>query len=117
MLAEAMAKLQAEIDGSNNNPYVQYIGQYLLTHLKSNPHDAERIMDADKTLAKSLVHTKNIAEKKKVGNVAMLTDEEVHLCILQYFGIVSTAAPYQAAPMPVNTVSSAGFSVNLDDYL
>ena len=52
----AITKLKSEMDANENNSYIQ----------------VEKIMAADKTIAKSLDAMKKEAEKKKVGNCAVL---------------------------------------------
>ena len=76
MLKNAISKIQSEMDKNVNNPYVQVVGGFLLQHLKSNPESSEKIMAADKTIAKSLDEMRKAAEKKRVGNCAVLTDQE-----------------------------------------
>lgn len=84
MQAEAIAKLQSEINGSNN-PAVQAIGQFLLQHLEQHPEDAGCILNTDKTILKSLEAMRKVAEKKKVGNMAVLSDSEGFAIVLNYF--------------------------------
>lgn len=107
MSTEARAKLQAEIAGSNN-PAVQAIGQFLLQHLEQNQDDAGSILHADKTIAKSLDAMRKAAEKKKVGNVAVLTDAEGFAIVLDYFKKETPAAEARKpAATPVNKTSTA----------
>jgi len=119
---EAVLKLKNEIEQSKNNPYVQVVGSFLLSHLESNHQDAEKIMTADKTITKSLDEMQKAAAKKKVGNCAVLTDQEGFAVVLQYFGIgsaVTILAPV-AAPIVEPTLkqkSKVDFDVNLDDFL
>lgn len=82
----AIKKIQEEME-KNNNPYIQAIGTFLLQHLKTNPVAADKIMTAEKTILKSLDEMKKVAEKKKVGNCAVLTDQEGFEIVLKYFGI------------------------------
>lgn len=113
MLEEAKVKLQAEMDATKKDAYVQYIGTFLMAHLDKNYGDAEHILATDKTIAKSLENMKKEAGKKRVGNMAMLTPEEGHTCVLQYFGIGNAPASFLIAP----TAPAAAFSTSLDDYL
>ena len=72
MYQDAVSKLNAEIEKNKNNPYIQVVGQYLLQHIASNPGDAEKIMNKDKTVAKSLEEMRSQASKKesrKYGDV------------------------------------------------
>jgi len=122
MYQEAVLKLKNEIEQNKNNPYIQVVGNFLLGHLESNHQDAEKIMTADKTIVKSLDEMRNVASKKKVGNCAVLTDQEGFAVVLQYFGIgsaVTILAPV-AAPIVEPTLkqkSKVDFDVNLNDFL
>lgn len=91
MQAEAIAKLQSEIS-SSDNPAVQAIGQFLLQHLEQNPGDASSILKTDKTIIKSLEAMRKVAEKKKVGNMAVLSDSEGFAIVLNYFKGEESAA-------------------------
>ena len=90
MLDKAIEKIKAEIDGSKINPYVQVVGDFLLQHLQANPSNAEKIIQEGKTIGQSLNEMKKAAEKKKVGNCAVLTDQEGFGIVLKYFGIESS---------------------------
>jgi hypothetical protein len=120
VLSDAKAKLKAEIEASKSNPYVQVVGQFLLQHLDANPEAAEKVLAADKTIAKSLDEMKKAAEKKKVGNCAVLTDQEGFVVVLKYFGI--DGAPTEVTtniPQPVVPESKPndGFDIKLEDLL
>jgi hypothetical protein len=90
MIKEASSKIESEMLGKKDNPCIQVVGGFLLKHLDSNPQDAEKILKKDKDIAKSLDEMRKAAEKKKVGNVAVLTDEEGFKIVLEYFGIGAT---------------------------
>lgn len=123
MQAEAIAKLQSEMDGNKNNHYIQVVGAFLLRHLEANPQDADKIMTADKSIAKSLDIMKEEARKKQSGGVAVLSDAEGFAIVLRYFGIESSPAaaaapvtpPVVATPAPTSAASD--FDVKLDDFL
>ncbi len=121
MLKDAISKIQSEMDKATNNPYAQAVGGFLLQYLETNPGSAEKILTPDKTIAKSLTAMRSEAEKKKVGNCAVLTDAEGFAVVLKYFGIegqVNTPAP--AAPRPATAVpapAAADFDVRLEDLL
>lgn len=86
MIEKAIKKINDEIK-KENNPYVKVIGQYLLGIVKNNEDAAEKILAEDKTIMKSLDEMRKEAEKVKVGNMAMLSDEEGFAIVLKYFGI------------------------------
>ncbi|MBY0054112.1 hypothetical protein H7K32_21095 [Brevibacillus agri] len=126
MKVDAIAKIKAEMDGNKSNPYIKLVGDFLLGHIEITPGAAEKIMAADKTIAKSLDAMKAEARKKQHNGMAMLTDVEGFAIVLKYFGIegqpVAVATP--AVPMPASTTNAAslkpvvpGFDVKLDDFL
>lgn len=125
MKADAIAKLKAEMDGNKNNPYIKVVGEFLLGHLEADPGAAEKIMAADKTIAKSLEAMKAEARKKQHNGMAMLTDAEGFAIVLKYFGIEgapAAATPAAPASPPVRTVPEAkpaapDFDVKLEDFL
>ena len=117
MLEQAIKKLETEIEQNNNNSYIRVVGDYLLQHLIANPNSAEKIMAEGKTVAKSLDEMRKAAEKKKVGNCAVLTDQEGFAVVLKYYGI-EAASTMATAPAPAaKKAPAAGFNVNLDDLL
>jgi len=84
MLDKAIKKINDEIE-KEKNPYVKVIGEYLLKVIADNEGAAEKILEADKTIMKSLEAMRKAAEKNKVGNMAMLSDEEGFAIVLKYF--------------------------------
>lgn len=104
MLTDAIKKLEAEM-ASNTNPYIQAVGAFLVDHLNKSPKDAEKFLVADKTILKSLDAMKSAAEKKKVGNCAVLTDQEGFAIVLKYFGIDGQAP----------TAAQKAIEIKLDD--
>jgi len=84
MVTDAISKLKTEITESKN-PYVQLVGQFLLQHLEQNPDDAACILKTDKSITKSLDAMRKVAEKKRVGNMAVLSDDEGFAIVLNYF--------------------------------
>jgi hypothetical protein len=117
MLEKAIAKIKSEMDQNKNNPYVQVVGGFLLQHLKEHPESAEKIAKPEKTIVKSLDEMKKAAEKKKVGNCAVLTDEEGFEIVLKYFGIEAVAVKYetpQAIPVTVPTPGAKPVNLEMD---
>lgn len=122
MFKDAISKLRSEMDKNTNNPYIQVVGGFLLQHLEVSPESAEKITATDKTIGKSLDEMRKAAEKKKVGNCAVLTDAEGFAVVLKYFGIkapANAAVPATPAPTPIQVPAhtSADFNVSLDDLL
>lgn len=120
MLSNAVSKIKTEIDGSKNNPYIKVVGDFLLRHLEADPGAAEKIMAADKTIAKSLDAMKAEAKKKQHNGMAMLTDAEGFAIVLKYYGIKGTVASSPVAQTPLRIDPPApisDFDVKLDDFL
>jgi hypothetical protein len=84
----AIEKLNDEIQ-KNNNPYVQVVGQFLIGHINANSSSAEKILADNKTIIGSLDEMRKEAEKVKVNNCAVLTDQQGFAIVLEYFGIDS----------------------------
>ncbi|GAB6170062.1 hypothetical protein JCM1393_25220 [Clostridium carnis] len=72
MIDKAIEKISDEIE-KEKNAYVKVIGQYLLGIINNNEDAAEKILDKDKTIMKSLEAMRKEAEKVKVGNMAMIS--------------------------------------------
>lgn len=119
MKQQAIEKIQGEMNGNGNNPYIQVVGNFLLQHLDGDQGAAEKILAKDKTIAKSLEAMRKAAEKKKVGNMAVLTDAEGFAVVLKYFGIDGQPVNVKASAVPpVKTEKpSDDFNVSLDDFL
>lgn len=123
MIAEAKAKLQAEMDASKGDDYVVWVGQHLLDHLDANPQDAEKFLAEGKTIAKSMDEVRKAAEKNRKGNSGFVNPDKGREIILGYFGIQANAsshsavmvAPVVAPAAPVAT-SGSGFNVSLDEF-
>jgi len=118
----AINKIRAEITANANNGYVNVIGEFLLQHLTVNPQSAEKILAEDKTIIKSLEAMRKEAEKKKVGNCAVLTDAEGFTVVLEYFGFEGAAvtAPKESTltkPSMAPVSHESDFDVKLDDFL
>lgn len=86
MVNKAIKKINDEIE-KEKNPYVKVIGEYLLGVIRNNETAAEKVLDKEKSIMKSLEAMRKEAEKVKVGNMAMISDEEGFAIVLKYFGI------------------------------
>jgi len=95
-IEQAISKVRSEMTQNTANSYIQVVGGFLLQHLEVKPQDAEKILAADKTIAKSLTEMRKEAEKKS-GNCAMFTPQEGFTIVLKYFGIDAVAPT--TAPM------------------
>ncbi len=123
MLQKAIEKLRSEMDRNKNNSYIQVVGQYLIKRVESNPSSAEKILASDKSIEKSLDAIRKVAEKRKVGNCAVIAPDEGFAIIMDYFGIsgASTAQlPSAGNPVPVEppqSTSGEEFDLRLEDLL
>jgi len=109
MLQQSLQKLQKEVGDQPKNEYIQYIGAELIKFLRANEDKASLFLANDKTIQGSLLAMRKAAEKKKSGNMAVLTPDEGMAVVLEYYGIQQKIAE----PEPV----VVGFSVDLDDLL
>ncbi|MEC0370863.1 Cas9 inhibitor AcrIIA9 family protein [Paenibacillus chibensis] len=117
-MQEAINKLQSEMDGKESNDYIKLIGNFLIQHIQANPAAAEKVLAADKTIAKSLAEMAQEARKKvSVGGMTMLTDQEGYSVVLKYFGIEDALIMIQTNPTAPNENSENKFDVSLDDLL
>lgn len=80
----AVKKLKDEMK-KDKASYIQVVGKFLLEHLKKEPAFADKVTAAGKSIKGSLETMRSVAEKQKVGNVAVLSDEEGFAAVLDYF--------------------------------
>lgn len=83
-VCKAKDKIKAEME-NNNNPYVQTIGNFLLEQLNINPGYADKILNKDKSIMKSLDVMRKEAMKNKVGNCGVLSDEDGFKIVIKYY--------------------------------
>lgn len=93
MQADAINKLQAEMNGAHNDDYIQTVGKFLLQHIGAHPEDSDKILAQDKSISKSIDAMRSIAQKKKKGNSAMLTPFEGFAAVFEYYGIEKKVDP------------------------
>ena len=118
----AKAKIRAEMAKAANNAYVQAVGAFLLEYLEQNPGAAGKISAADKTIAKSLDVMRSEAQKKKVGNVAVIAPQAGFAIVLKYFGVNDAAPPVVVPAKEKIVVTSSApvadtFDIKLEDLL
>jgi len=120
MKGQAIEKIKAEMN-QNKDSNIQTIGNFLIQYLSSNPDAAEKILNSEKTIEKSLDAMRKVAEKearekqKKGHYTAVIPDSEGFEIVLKYFDI-SGSAPAPIAPVS-DEKSLDNFSVNLEDLL
>lgn len=119
MLDKAIEKIKKEMESNKNNMYIQAVGSFLLQYLGTNPGAAEKILNTEKTIAKSLDEMRKVAAKKKVGNCAVLTDQEGFEVVLKYFGINDKVDKVDTTNIipEVKPAAKKSFNVKLDDLL
>lgn len=115
MLERAENKIREEMNNSKKSHYVQVVGEMLLGYLKNNPNASEKILPEDKSIEKSLDEMRKVAETKKQGNYAVLSDQEGFNVVLKYFGLGDASVPLVSKPLQTNT--EGDFNVNLEDLL
>lgn len=114
MELKAVSKIEEEMKINKNNGYVQVVGTYLLICLRKHPEDAEKILANDKTILKSLDAMRREAEKSKMNNCAVLTNEAGFAVVSQYYNLSGGISKLEPAP---KATEPAGFAINLDDLL
>lgn len=123
MITDAITKLKTEMEQSKSNTYIQIVGTFLVNYLNANPEQAEKISNPDKTIAKSLNEMSKEAAKKKVGNCAVLTDQEGFEIVLKYFDIdtniiKNVTEPAQNVIKPPESVTkNIEFDIKLEDLI
>ncbi|SHN87972.1 hypothetical protein [Desulfitobacterium chlororespirans] len=122
-MKEVTEKINNEISKNRNNPHIVLVGQFLLNHLQQNPGDAAKILDKNKSISGSMTAMRKEAEKRKVGNCAVFTDQEGFEIVLKYFGIegkrisLPQTSPVTTEPMTEPKKQSSSFDVKLEDLL
>lgn len=128
MLEKAIKKIKDEM-GKDKNQYVQVVGGFLLEYVTNDPMAAEKILDDKKTIASSLNVMMKEAEKKRVGNGAVLAYEEGLDIVLKYFDIKKKTTEVKGDKaeekvIDINSVKqkkieeeTEGLSSSLDHYL
>ncbi len=117
MNEKAIEKITKEMNNSPSNAYVQYIGGALIKHLRQSLNDIGKIMNEEKTIAKSLQAMRKEAEKHRIGNCAMLTPEQGLEIVYKYFGIGTKVSPQSTQPTAPKENSGVKFDLKLEDLL
>lgn len=109
MLQQALDKLKTEMD-KQKSPYVQVVGNFLTDFLNNNTSEAGKVTVDGKTITGSLSEMQKEAAKHKVGNCAVLTDEQGFAIVLKYFDMQGTVP---LAPSPASIAIEAARQVNI----
>lgn len=126
MIDKAIQMITNEMK-KDKNPYIQVVGNYVLSQIEINPNSIRDIASSSKTLKGSLKAMENEAKKKAVNKVAILTDEEGLAIVSKYFGfgatqisvdetIANSNVEYKIEEKKANK-HKIEFNVNLDDLL
>jgi len=110
LLEQAIAKIEAEMEASKE-PYIKFIGQYMIDHIKGTPTDAAAIMQEGKTVAGSLAFMKAKAKTKATGGYAVFTPDEGFAIIMEYYGLQGETATIKAQEPPKR------INLNIDELL
>lgn len=103
---EAIDKLKKEMEG-NKNPYAQVVGQYLISVIEQDHIQAARVLVEGKTIMGSLAEMQKEAQKVKVGNVGVLTDEQGFAIVLKYFGMDVSKTAESVSQTTENVIQKA----------
>lgn len=120
MKEQAVKKLRDEMASKPSDGYVQAVGGYMITQVEnSNETVAQLVLANGKSLAGSLEAMRSVAEKKKNGNVAVLTDAEGFKAVMDYYRIPGPAliVASSEASQPFSTPPADVFTLSLDDLL
>lgn len=118
MLKQAIKKLEDEIKKNKDNPYIKFIGDYLIQYVKDNPDSVEKIMAEGKTLVGSFEDMKNKARSKAKNNCAVFTPEEGFKIVMDYYGIKAIIKNQGIPIQPVlDHQTKDDFDIDLDDLL
>lgn len=105
-MEEAIKKINDEMQKDPNNTYMEIIGHYLIDRATAEPMVAAAINEPKKTLKGAMDEIIKVAQKKKKGNVAVLTPPQVFETVDKYFGMTPNhAAMYKSLGMDMTAVA------------
>lgn len=87
MVEKAIEMIKKEIE--KGTPYIQAIGNYVLTQIEVNGEAAKEVVEGKRTLKDALKKVKVKARLKAVDGCAVLTDEEVFKIVAEYYGFTA----------------------------
>lgn len=91
MRDKAIEKINREMQGRPNDPYVEIIGHYVIDRCTDDITAAKMLKDG-KTLAGAMEKVLAEAKRAKNGNVAVLTPAQVFGAVDGYFGLETDRA-------------------------
>lgn len=125
MIEKAVQKIKDEMSKSKN-PYMKVVGKYVLSQIEINPNSVKEVVDGNKTLKGSLKEMENVARKRAVDRVGILTDEEGFAIVAKYFGFkafqdkmlkVEVSEIKEECKIAEEHNNNVSFKVNLKDLL
>lgn len=128
MLADAIQRIENEIDSEKNNPNIKVIGEFMIQYIHQNPSAADVVCTNGKFLSGAYKAIEDYARKKpRHGNCVAVAPDEGFEQVLKYFGIehkADSGAVTQsrflsgAEPeVPITADTGSEFSLDLADLL
>lgn len=123
MLADAIQRIQNEIDSEKDNPNIRVIGEFMIEYIKRYPSAAAVVCTDGKFLSGAYKALEDYARKKpRHGNSVAIAPDEGFEQVLKYFGIEHD--PQKGAVIQSRFLSGAEppaaeteFSLDLADLL
>lgn len=120
-IEQAIEKIKNEMHKESNS-YTQAIGNFLIGTIGTDDAIAEKVLTEGKTIMGSFKSMENEAKKKKVGNSAVLTDEEGFSIVLKYYEITPGAKKENFSSNKVISINeykkeSKELDIDLDNLL
>ena len=130
VIEQAVEKIKEEML-KESNPYIAYIGNYVLENIEVNKPAAEKIAAGSKTISESFKKVQGEARKIAQNGIAMLAEREVISIVTKYFefeGVQSSVEDIQTKAEVIefpkkesieNNPKKAqiDFDASLDDFL
>lgn len=88
MLADAIQRIENEIDSEKSNPNIKVIGEFMIRYIQQNPSAADVVCTNGKFLSGAYKAIEDYAKKKpRHGNCVAVSPDEGFEQVLIYFGI------------------------------
>lgn len=116
-MEEAIKKINDEMQKDPKNYLMEILGHYLIDRATAEPMVAEAIMESKCTLKGAVAEVTKAAQKKKNGNMAMLTHMDVFGAVDNYFGLTPNhAAMYKSLGVDMTAMAAAQEEVPVGSY-
>ena len=124
MIMKAIQKINTEMQKNPTDTYTEIVGHYIIDRC-GDEITAAKVADEKKSLKGAMDAVMQLATKKKQGNVAVLTPQDVFGAVDQYFDMATDEAAQEAAimgaggaPKPqVEPPAAKKVVLNLSDFL